>query len=334
MSDIVNPGELLSLDALRAIIKDVESCLKNKGLELPEIDINIGVGNILATLILQIDHGIANAMKVVVELYKIYKELKDAVASILKGAVDVVNKIIKRLTDFIQMVQEIVENVVKWIINKILKAFESFAYPISLDLSFLIPGFPKLKFDAAYKKLSKKLRDSIDSAMTAPGWMQAMIDQMMLPINMIVGFFKQLIDKVVEIVTLIKETISNIVGKITELIEKIAKFVTDFVTNVVKTIMDMFKELLQKLLKPIALPLLKRFLPDIPDVDFNKYITDIMKAIGDILEMLFSFKLPDFKKYLKEIPHFDKVWGIIGLILCFITATIGIIQKLPTLLFG
>lgn len=300
----IQGGYIMSLGMIQGFVDEINACQKKNGstFELPKIDAP-GISNFLACALLVIDSGLANAFKPIAELKKILTDYVIPAITNPKKVADLMNK----LAEFMASIADLVSNPVSFIVNEIIKPLQELLIPVPLDLSMLVPGL-SVKLEKAFNTLPKETIDQINK-MISPEWIEKIPKFILIPIQVIVGLFVKVVEKIVDAVS--------------SPLTKIAVIVTDFTTNFVKSVNDIISSVLMAAIEPV----IGMIVPGGIDM------ASVTAAFSGIFADVFSGKTPDIKSYQKQSPDLGKVWGFLSIIVCFIKSVLNFIIQFPSLFF-
>jgi hypothetical protein len=221
-------------------------------------------------------------------------------------------RFISKIAEYANEIAEAISNPIEYILNELIEPIsENINIPLSLDLSALLPGF-KVNVDKGFLKLPKELQELINK-MLSQEYFDKLLEFILFPIKLMTGMFEAL-------AKLIAQALASPVAKIPQL-------VIDFTANFVNGVIGLITDLLGSILEPIFNSIVPGGFENI-----NKLISDvkemIVKALTGKLDIEFV------KKKRKESKDFDKVFGFINIIICFMKAILVFIVMFPTAFFG
>jgi len=305
MINIQEGGYVITFPMIEKLVNDINTCNKNKGMnfEIPSINVP-GLGNVIYNKLLLIDAGLTASYKPVLELKKIYDNyIKPSINNPTKLAAA-----LQKLAEYVNSIKDLLNNPIEFIIKEIVKPIKNLLLPLSIDFSKYIPGL-NIDLSEGFNKLSDKEKEKL-KGLNSPAWLKNISEFLMLPINMIIGLFKKIV-----------EMIKNAVDPTKAIIE-LPKMFIKLLTNFYDTIIEIITDLMESIMEPLITMIL-------PDPNFPELNLALKSMFSDIFN-----KLPfDRIKYNSLSPDFSKIFYFISLIGCFMNSFLSILTDFPKLAF-
>jgi hypothetical protein len=306
MIDIKQNGYIFSFDVINDFVNGINDCQKKSGsvFEIPKINIP-GLGNVLFNKLLLIDAGLVTSFKPIAELKKIFD---DYIKPSITKPPELIEAL-KKLAEYVVSIKDLLENPIEFILNEIFKPLENLLLPFSIDLSFFIPGM-KIDLSKGFKKLPKSEQERL-KGLSTPLWIKNMSELILIPVKMIVGLFKKLVEMIIDAVNPTKAVI--------ELPKLFIKCITDFKDTVIEIISQILETAINPLLNIMS-----------PGINIQNLIIGLKTFISDI----FTGEPLNFDKYNNiSSGEFNKIKIFITVISCFLKQTLTMITKFPTMFF-
>lgn len=289
---------------LNSFIKQINICQKENGggFDIPETDVP-GLGNILMTFIRVVEKGFTTMFLPILEL-------KDLILKYLIKP----PKFISEITSYASKIANFLSSPIEFLLNELIEPIsENVNIPLQLDLSSLFPGI-SVNVEKGFLKLPKETQDRIKTMLSVSSeYFQKLLEFILFPLKVLTGLIEAL-------AKLISDALSSPITKIPEL-------VINFTTNFVNSVIDIITNLLGNVLKPILNSIVPSGFENI-----EKLISDVKELIIKSLKGTLTVEFVEKKK--KENSDFNKVFGFVNIIICFMKTFLAFIVMFPTAFFG